>query len=134
MTRYKTKLNVHFKSSDIHIMPQIELILEYHIALYYFKFSTQIKTKLTMVSLQSVHTSVSGGSSLHKPKLRSCKSVQQMAVKRDDPDLLTRTSWTNAVVALSQIKKVRACSIYNCTQEFSGRPHWAKTPKRPRKT
>ena len=76
-----------------------------------------------MVSLQNVHTSVSGGSSLHKPKLRSCKSVQQMAVKRDDPDLLTRTSWTNASVALSQIKKVRSCSIHKCPQEFSRGPY-----------
>ena len=57
-----------------------------------------------MVSLQSVHSGVGAAGGVHKTK-RPHQDVS--SVRRDDPDLLTRTSWTNAAVALSQIKKVR---------------------------
>ena len=61
-----------------------------------------------MVSLQNVHSSSAANSGVSKPKLKVSKNrpEPEISVRRDDPDLLTRTSWTNAAVALSQIKKV----------------------------
>jgi hypothetical protein len=58
-----------------------------------------------MVSVHSTYNGHSGGrhnSSSHEKKRR------KNGLNRDfDPDLLTRTAWTDASVALKQIKKVK---------------------------
>ena len=43
----------------------------------------------------------------------------ESSVRNDDPDLLTRTSWTNAGIALTQIRKVRTDSIYLNVRDYS---------------